>query len=74
MTDKLENAMRIIGEHMAEMENVFKPGMKLTFIARDPNNPEADFLMTSDEDLPAVIDVLKRSESRPVAGVVGPKG
>ena len=35
----------------AIQREVFKAdaGVKLTFIARDPNNPEADFLMTEDD-------------------------
>ena len=48
MSPKMEGAMRIVSKHLdAIQREVFKPsaGMKLTFIARDPNNPEADFLI-----------------------------
>ena len=39
--------------------------MKLTFIARDPTNPEADFLL-SEDDLSEVAEVLIRSSAREV--------
>ena len=37
--------------------------MKLTFIARDPKNPEADFLI-SEDDLSEVAELLIRSSKR----------
>ena len=37
--------------------------LKLTFIARDPANPEADFLM-SEDDLSEVAELLIRSSRR----------
>lgn len=66
MSQKMDNAMRIVSRHLdAIQREVFKEdaGMKLTFIARDPNNPEADFLMTED-DLSQVAEVLIRSNQR----------
>jgi hypothetical protein len=64
MTPKIQNAMAIVSAHLDEINRkVFKPGMKLTFIARDPDNPEADFLMTED-DLTEVAELLVRSSKR----------
>jgi hypothetical protein len=66
MSPKMEGAMRIVSKHLdAIQREVFKPNarMKLTFIARDPNNPEADFLV-SEDDLFEVADVLIRSSRR----------
>ncbi len=66
MSPKMESAMRIVSRHLEEIEReVFKPdaGMKLTFIARDPSNPEADFLM-SEDDLSEVAELLIRSSQR----------
>lgn len=66
MSPKMEGAMRIVSRHLdAIQREVFKPdaGMKLTFIARDPSNPEADFLM-SEDDLSEVAEVLIRSSRR----------
>lgn len=62
----LQRAMRIVGQHLDEIQHeVFKAdaGMKFTFIARDPNDPEADFLM-SDDDLYQVILAVTRSLRR----------
>ena len=66
MTPKMQVAMRIVSEHLdAIQRSVFKAnaGMKLTFIARDPANPEADFLM-SEDDLSEVAELLIRSAAR----------
>lgn len=66
MSPKMQVAMRIVSEHLdAIQRTVFKEdaGMKLTFIARDPANPEADFLLTED-DLDQVAEVLIRSSRR----------
>jgi hypothetical protein len=62
----MEGAMRIVSKHLdAIQREVFKPdaGMKLTFIARDPSNPEADFLL-SEDDLSEVAELLIRSSQR----------
>lgn len=66
MSQKMQSAMRIVGKHLdAIRREVFKEdaGMLLTFIARDPSNPEADFLV-SEDDLSAVADLIVRSASR----------
>ena len=66
MSPKMQVAMRIVSEHLDSIQrSVFKAnaGMKLTFIARDPENPEADFLLTED-DLDQVAEVLIRSSQR----------
>lgn len=66
MTPKLEAAMKIVSQHLDAIEReVFKEdaGMRLTFIARDPTNPEADFLV-SEDDLSEVAELLIRSSSR----------
>jgi len=66
MTPKMQRAMQIVSGHLdAIQREVFKAdaGMKLTFIARDPSNPEADFLM-SEDDLDQVAEVLIRSSRR----------
>ena len=66
MSPKMQGAMRIVSQHLdAIQREVFKPdaGMKLTFIARDPSNPEADFLL-SEDDLSEVAELLIRSSQR----------
>lgn len=64
MSVKLDNAARIVAGYMDRINReVFKPGMRLTFIARDPDNPEADFFL-SDDDLPGVAELLARSAKR----------
>ena len=66
MSPKMQAAMRIVSEHLdAIQRSVFKAnaGMKLTFIARDPANPEADFLLT-DVDPTEVAELLIRSAAR----------
>ena len=66
MSPKMQRAMQIVSGHLdAIQREVFKADapMKLTFIARDPTNPEADFL-PSEDDLSEVAEVLIRSSAR----------
>lgn len=51
----LESVSAEIEEHMFQMEQIFVPGMKLTFIARHPDTQESEYLYTSDK----LEDVLK---------------
>lgn len=44
---------------------LFKPGVKLTLMARYPDNPEADVLVSSDTD-EGIQAVLDRSKTRPI--------
>ena len=66
MSPKMQSAMELVSQHLdAIQREVFKKdaGMLLTFIARDPTNPEADFLM-SEDDLSEVAELLIRSSNR----------
>lgn len=45
--------------HLARIEKIFKPHMRLTLIARDPSNDESDVLLTRD-DLNEVSKVIER--------------
>jgi hypothetical protein len=62
----MQVAMQIVSRHLDAIQRevfVKDAGMRLTFIARDPSNPEADFLM-SEDDLSEVAEVLIRSSRR----------
>lgn len=50
----------ILARHV---EPVFKPGVKLTIIARTPGNDDADVLVTND-DLDALSALIERSRAR----------
>ena len=54
------------------VERIFKPGTKLTIIARTPGNNEADVLVTNDK-LPELAKLIERSKAReelPVGAVL----
>lgn len=51
----------------------FRPEMMLTLIVRHPTNTEAELVVSSDEDLDAVQEVLKRSMRRRAAHEVNDK-
>jgi hypothetical protein len=55
---------RLAGILARHVEPVFKPGTKLTIIARTPGNDEADVLVTSERDLSELQALLTRSASR----------
>ena len=68
MGAKLNNASEMIGAHLDKIRrDVFKPEfrerMKLTFIARDPGNPESD-IFVSEDDIEGVIELLQRTVKR----------
>jgi hypothetical protein len=56
-----------IGDRIASMLNeiavFFKPGIKITFLARVTGNPEGDMLISND-DLGEIRAALQRSETR----------
>lgn len=43
-----EKVSKRISDHLNEISTLFKPGVKLTFLARTPGKPDCDFLMTND--------------------------
>lgn len=59
--DGLQKTAAEIERHLNEIAPLFKPGMKLTFIARMPGNNEADLLMTID-DLEQIKAVIERRQ------------
>lgn len=60
--DKLRRAYDAIGELLNEAAMLFKPGVKITFIARRPGQPDQDFVMTAD-DLEEAIAALRRRQA-----------
>lgn len=60
---RVEDLRLEIGGYLAEIAELFKPGMKLTFIARMPGNDEADVLIT-DDSMGGIEGVVRRSASR----------
>lgn len=50
----------VLIEHV---EPLFRPGMKLTLLARDPSNPEADVMVTSDT-MDGIAALVERSKAR----------
>ena len=57
----LEHVREECSEHLDAIAELFKPGVKLTLIARTPDNDDADFVLTCD-DLPEAIKALKRRQ------------
>jgi hypothetical protein len=63
-SDKLEVLRLTIADKLAEIEELFKPGVYLTFIARRPECPEQDCVVTSDNDWEEVQKVIERTKKR----------
>ena len=68
MSVNLNNASDVIGMHLEKIRReVFRPEfrgrMKLTFIARDPANPESD-MFVSEDDINGVSELLQRTAKR----------
>jgi hypothetical protein len=52
-----------VEDHIRSLERVFKPGTRLTFLARTPDNDEADLLVTADS-LDAIAAAVERAKRR----------
>ncbi len=59
MDDNLRHVQQTCSAYLNNMATLWKPGVKLTLIARMPDDSEQDFVLTSDK-LPEAINVLKR--------------
>lgn len=65
----LSNKERLVKQHIVEalcdLEPLFVPGMKLTFIARHPTNPEAHVLVTGDtiDEIRKALDTCRPKET-----------
>lgn len=62
----VENVGHRIAELLAETESMFKPGVKLTFIARNSDCPDGsqDMIVTSDSIAEAIraLEIRRREE------------
>ena len=56
----IDRANKSVRFHLDEIKKVFAPHMKITLIARHPNDPEAHTFLTEEESAEAVIEHLKR--------------
>lgn len=57
-----------IADRLVEMERLFDPRCKLTFVMRSPHLPDGDVVVTAD-DIPAVVKALERLNTyEPIRG------
>ena len=73
MTDALQRTTERVQDSMDEILANFIAGVKITVLVRSPDNPDADFCMTSD-DLDEVIAMVRRRKGEnpsPSSHVVG---
>lgn len=61
---KIFETSKEVGEALEKLQALFKPFMKLTFIARDPNHDEAAMIVSNDDlaTLPMTIDKYHQRE------------
>lgn len=60
---RVQLARAEVARHLGQLERIFKPGVKLTFLMRDPENPECDLLITADT-LDGIAAAVERSRGR----------
>ena len=48
MSDAIKRMESKVGNALANLESLFQPGAKLTFLARFQDNDEADVMVSSD--------------------------
>ena len=52
-----------IEQHLIEIEKMFQPEVRLTFLARTPNEPERDLLLTRDDPSEVIKAIQRRTGS-----------
>lgn len=68
MNKKVRFAGEVIETHLLQIEKVFKPGMKLTLVARHPDHPDGSRdMVVSGDDLNLVIAALQIIQKQPEA-------
>lgn len=72
MTDIVEAMFLEVERHLNQISKIFKPGTRLTFIARTPGNNEADVLITIDTE-GELIELLKRRKAAAIQAKVEKK-
>jgi hypothetical protein len=60
MADKVQRMHVAVSSALEGISTMFKPGMKLSFIARMPGNPEADVLIGDDQEPLELIALVQR--------------
>jgi hypothetical protein len=63
-TDPVMQARWQCSDYLSRIEELFKPGAKVTLLVRRPNKPEQDFMLTNDT-IDGAIEILERSRPRP---------
>jgi hypothetical protein len=70
---KVAHAFNEVAATLGELESLFAPHCKLTFLMRDPSNDECSMLVTNDDDMPAVRRVMELLEKKEAThGRTGP--
>ncbi len=56
---KLEETSELVKIALANIERLFQPEVRITFLARTPDKPERDFVLTQDS-MPEVVSMCQR--------------
>lgn len=59
----LEEVTEVAADAMDDILRCFKPGMKITVLVRNPDNPQGDFCLT-DDDLAEVALMVERRRAK----------
>lgn len=55
----VEGLRRVIGDHLLSIEDLFVSTPKITIVVRSPTIDDADIIVTNEEDLSDVEDVIQ---------------
>ncbi|WP_137136576.1 hypothetical protein [Rhizobium sp. FKY42] len=69
MSEALQRTTERVSDLMDKILSNFKAGAKITVLVRAPENPNADFCLTSD-DLDEVIAMVQRRKGKPTPPTV----
>jgi hypothetical protein len=57
--------------HLEAVSRLFKPGVKLTLMVRNPQDPERNAFLTDEDDPDALCDAIRQLFANPSGGSFG---
>lgn len=71
MTNPRDDVQRVgqqMGFYMEEIAKLFKPGVKLTLLVRNPGHPERNAFLSDEDNIDEAVEAIKQLK-KPTGGI-----
>lgn len=68
-TPKVRLAAESMADHLNGIAKLFKSGVKITLLVRNPAHPERNAFLTDETDMDAVIEAIRQLHTSPSGAV-----